>query len=298
MRQALLIANPKAGRGGPKRRQEAIREFCRLMEARGIRVEVEMTTAPRDAARLSAAAAREGFPEVIVSGGDGTINEALQGLIGTSVRLAIWPRGTANVLGGELRLPRRLDRLADVLAAGKVQRAYAACATIENTGEQRYFLLMAGIGMDAAIIDLVRPTLKERIGVAAFWLSGLESLARWHPKRFVVEIEGRQYPATFASLGKTPRYGGSLTITPRARLEKPEFEICLIDSRHRRKYLQLLPFAMFGGIPEGLKGTCFVSAAEVRAIGEGVPVQVDGEVIGTLPMSFRVTSHVVELVTR
>lgn len=298
MRSALLIANPTAGRGAPARRQETIRDFCRLMEERGIRVDVQTTAGPHDATRLAAAAAREGYGEVIVSGGDGTINEALQGLVGTPVRLAIWPRGTANVLGRELGLPRQPERLADTLAAGKVQRAYAACATIESTGEQRYFLLMAGIGMDAAIIERVRPALKKRFGVAAFWYAGFESLFHWQPKRFLVEIEGRQHPATFASLGKTPHYGGNITITPRARLDQPEFEICLINSVRRLRYLQVLPFTVFGGIPETMKGTSFTRASRVRATGDGVLVQVDGELIGTLPMTFTVTSHVIEVVSR
>src|SRR5262245_51407709 len=204
MRRALLIANPKAGRGGSEHRQEAIQKFRRLMEDRGTSVEVRTTAGPGHAARLAADAGREGFPEVIVSGGDGTINEALQGLVGTNVRLAIWPQGTANVLGRELRLPPQLESLADVIAAGKVQRAYAGCVTIETTGERRYFLLMAGIGIDAAIVDRVRPALKKHVGKAAFWYSGLENLAHWQPKRFTVEIEGQRHSATFAAFGKTP----------------------------------------------------------------------------------------------
>jgi diacylglycerol kinase (ATP) len=297
MRRALLIANPKAGRGGPEHRQDAIRRFCLLMQERGTNVEVRTTAGPGDAAGLAKEAAREGFAQVIVSGGDGTINEALQGLVETDVRLAIWPQGTANVLGRELQLPRELERLADVIAAGKVQRAYTSSVTMESTGERRYFLLMAGIGIDAAIVDRVRPALKKHVGKTAFWYSGLENLVHWQPKRFVVEIEGQEHSATFAALGRTSRYGGNLAITPRARLDHPDFEICLIDSVHRLRYLELLPFAVFGaGLPEGTKGLSFVRASRARATGDGVLVQVDGELIGSLPMSFEVTPHVIELV--
>jgi diacylglycerol kinase family enzyme len=103
--------------------------------------------------------------------------------------------------------------------------------------------------------------------------------------------------ATFAALGKTPRYGGNLAITPRARLDQPHFEICMIQSTHRLRYLKLLPFTMFGGIPEGMKGMCYLRASEVRATGEGVLAQVDGELIGSLPMTFTMTPHVLEIVT-
>jgi len=297
MKRTLLIANPKAGQGSPERREEAVQRFCALMKTRGIDVEVRNTTGPNDAARLAAEAAREGFPEVIVSGGDGTINEALQGLVGTGVRMAVWPRGTANVLGLELQLPRRIERIVDVIATGKVLRAHVGLVTTENTGERRYFLLMAGIGIDAAIVDRVNPELKKRVGKAAFWYSGLENFAMWRPREFVLEVDGRQHTATFAALGKTPRYGGNLAITPRARLDQPDFEICMIHSVHRLRYLKLLPFAMFGGIPEGMKGISYLRATHVRATGDRVLAQVDGELIGFLPMTFTMTPHVVEVVT-
>jgi YegS/Rv2252/BmrU family lipid kinase len=297
MKRTVLIANPKAGQGGPERRQEAIQRFCALMKERGVDVEVRPTTGPNDAARLAALAAQEGLTEVIVSGGDGTINEALQGLVGTGVRMAVWPRGTANVLGIELRLPRQVERLVDVITAGNVLRAHVGCVKIEKTGEQRYFLLMAGIGIDAAIVDRVKPGLKKRVGKAAFWYSGLENFAMWQPRQFVLEIDGQQHTATFAALGKTPRYGGNLAITPRARLDYPYFEICMIHSVHRLRYLELLPFAMFGGIPEGMKGISYLRASQVRATGEGVLAQIDGELIGSLPMTFTMTPHVLEIVT-
>lgn len=298
MRKALLIANPKAGQLSAERRQEALERFCSLLQARGIGVEIQTTSSPNDASRLAAEAARSGFSEVIVSGGDGTINEALQGLVGTKVRMAVWPHGTANVLGLELRMPTQLERLADVIAAGKVQRAHISCATIEKTGEQRHFLLMAGIGIDAAIVDRVRPSLKKRVGKAAFWYSGLENFARWKPKTFTLEINGQQHSGTFAALGRTPKYGGNLAITPRARLDRDYFEISLIQSPNRLRYLKLLPFVMFGGIPERMKGISYLRASEVRATGDDVLAQIDGELIGALPMTFSVTPHVIELVTR
>src|SRR5262245_39996546 len=148
MRSAILIANPKAGQANAKSRQEGIQRFCGLLKTRGVDIEVRNTAGPNDATRLAAQAACEGAREVIVSGGDGTINEALQGLVGTNVRLAIWPRGTANVLGLELHLPRKVELLVEVIASGNVLRAHVGCVTIEKTGEQRYFLLMAGIGID------------------------------------------------------------------------------------------------------------------------------------------------------
>ena len=296
MRHAVLIANPKAGQGGPEKRLESIQRFRQMLKARGVDVEVRSTQGPNDATRLAAEAAREGFREVIISGGDGTINEALQGLIGTKARLAIWPRGTANVLGRELKISKNLERVAEIVAQGNAHRVHAGCATIERTGEKRYFLLMAGVGIDAAIVAGTRPALKKRIGEAAFWYAGLEYFARWKPRRFVVEIDGVEHSATFAAIGKAPHYGGNLAITPRARMDRPEFEICMIDSAYRLRCLKLLPFTMFGGIPERAKGVTFAQISRARVTGEGVQAQVDGELIGYLPMTFTISEHSIEIV--
>lgn len=166
----VLISNQRAGRGGARRAVEVIR-FCETMKTLGIEIEVLNTTAPGDATILARDAAENGATTVIVSGGDGTINEALQGMVGTKARLAVWPQGTANVLAHELGISTDLKRVAAIIARGKSRLIYPGCAVQEETGTRRYFLLMAGIGLDASVVNGVRPGLKRRIGKAAFWYS-------------------------------------------------------------------------------------------------------------------------------
>ena len=293
MRTAVLISNPNAGRGGQDRAREVAR-FCDLLKERGLQVEVLNTNGPGDAARLAERAALRGVREVLVSGGDGTINEALQGLVGTDARLGIWPRGTANVLARELALPSDVREAVEVIAGAHSRRIHIGRATIETTGEQRYFLLMAGVGLDASIVKGVRSRLKRRVGEAAFWYSGIGHLLSWQPVPFEMEINGETFPATFAAIGNAPHYGGELSITPRARLDKPEFEICLINSYSRLRYLRLLGRAMRGGVPPRTKGVRFISATHARATGD-VLVQVDGEVIGRTPMTFEIAPHSIEV---
>lgn len=294
-RRTILISNPNAGRGG-KARARKVALFCDALRARGIDVRVANTAGTNDAARLAAEAAREGFREVIVSGGDGTINEALQGLTRTGVRLAVWPAGTANVLARELRLPFDAAAAAEVFARGRTFGVSIGCARDERSGDERYFFLMAGIGLDASVARGVRPRLKRRVGVAAFWYSGLEHVLLWKPERFSVEIDGQTFPATFAAIGKTPRYGGNLGITPRARLDSPDFEICLVDSRSRLRYLYLLTHAMrTRGVAENLAGVRFLRATHLRATGHAL-VQADGEIIGQLPMTFTLIPHAIEII--
>ena len=294
-RSALLIFNPLAGRGHSRRAAQLPR-LSQYLRDRGIELEAVATTGPRDATRLAHTAARDGVRDVIVSGGDGTINEALQGLIGTNVRLSVWPAGTENVLARQLRLPFDPQTAAEVIARAHTQRLHIGCAVTEATGEKRYFFLMAGIGLDAAVVESVPPRLKRRVGEAAFWYAGLGHLARWRPASFTVEINGQKFTATFASMGKSSRYGGDLAITPGARLEAREFEVCVVNSQSRLRYLYLLLHAMRGGVAEHLVGVRFIRARQVRAVGDAL-VQADGEVIGRLPMTFEVVADPVEVIT-
>ena len=296
-RRILLIANPLAGRGGQRARALRTARFYGLLREGGVECEIAFTAAPGDATRLAREAVAAGFREVVVSGGDGTINEALQGLIGTEgVRLGVWPSGTANVLARELKLPLDLGGAAEAVARGETRLIYAGRATWEETGERRYFLLMAGIGLDASVVERVRPRLKRRVGEAAFWVSGLSHLAAWRPRPFEIEVGGRAVAATFAAVGKAAHYGGELGITPRARIDVPDFEICAVDSASRLRYLRLLSHAMRrGGVPAETAGVQFLRATRARATGDAA-VQVDGELFGRLPMTFEIVADPVEVI--
>ena len=113
-RKATLISNPKTGRYVSKRK--TIQELAADLSALGIDVELKLTTGPGDATGFAARAANNGSTDVIVAGGDGTINEAIQGMVGTNARLGILPRGTANVLARELGLPMDVDEALKIAA--------------------------------------------------------------------------------------------------------------------------------------------------------------------------------------
>lgn len=293
-RKATLISNPKTGRYA-SRRLRPIEELASQLESLGVAVDLKLTSGPGEATEIAARAARNGSSDVIVAGGDGTINEAIQGLTGTAARLAIIPRGTANVLARELGLPLNDKEAVAVAAQGKSRKIYLGLAIDETTGETRHFVLMAGIGLDASVVRRVQPSLKKRIGKGAFWVSGLSHLARWNPRPFKLEIDGVEYPATFATIGKSAKYGGDLAITPRASLDQREFEVCIINTMSRLRYLHLLSFAMREGMPRDKAEVQFVNATNVRASGDA-QVQVDGELIGSLPMRFEIATHSLEVI--
>ena len=293
-RHATLISNPKTGRYA-SRRLPPVQELASRLESLGIKVDLKLTGGPGEATELAARAACNGTSDVIVAGGDGTINEAIQGLAGTAARLAIIPRGTANVLARELGLPLDDEQAIAVAAAGKSRKIYLGLAIDETTNETRHFVLMAGIGLDASVVRGVQPSLKKRIGKGAFWVSGLSHLATWNPRPFTLEIDGQIYTATFAAIGKSAKYGGDLAITPGARLDQREFEICIIETASRLRYLRLLSYAMRNGMPRDKPEVRFVNAVSVKARGDA-HVQVDGELIGQLPMRFEIAPHSLEVI--
>jgi diacylglycerol kinase (ATP) len=294
IRKATLISNPKTGRYA-SRRSRPIEDVASNLESLGVKVDLRLTSGPGEATEIAARAARNGSSEIIVAGGDGTINEAIQGLAGTKARLGIIPRGTANVLARELGLPLDDAQAVNVAAKGNSRKIYLGLAINETTNEKRHFVLMAGIGLDASVVRRVQPSLKKRIGKGAFWISGLSHLATWNPRPFTLEIDGVQYTATFAAVGNAPRYGGDLAITPGARLDQRDFEVCMIQTTSRLRYLHLLSYALRDGMPRNNPEVKFVKAVCVKAHGDA-PVQVDGELIGHLPMRFEIAPHSLEVI--
>ena len=138
--------------------------------------------------------------------------------------------------------------------------------------------------------------MKRRVGEAAFWYSGLGHLAKWQPVPFEVEVDGQTLQATFASIGKAAHYGGNLAITPRARMEKPEFEVCIVDSTSRLRFLRLLSHAVRSrGVAEDARGVQFIRASRARVTGD-VLVQIDGELTGQLPMTFEIAPTPIEII--
>jgi len=199
------------------------------------------------------------------------------------------------VLARQLGLPRGARAAAEALLRGRTRRITLGAATAERTGVRRFFFMMAGVGLDASVVRHVRPRLKRRVGEAAFWYAGLGHLAHWEPREFTVEVGGERLRATYAAVGKAPWFGGGLAITPRARLDAAEFEVCVIDTRSRLRYLRLLGHAMRGGAPEGSRGVTFRRATRLRCEGD-VQVQADGELIGALPMTFEIVPEDLEVI--
>jgi YegS/Rv2252/BmrU family lipid kinase len=263
-----------------------IDEIQRALRKVGIEVRLEPTSGTGSATEIARAAVERGEKLIIVCGGDGTINEAVQPMVGKDCALAVWPGGTANVLARELKLPDEPDELARIIARGATLRISVGHAYKRESGWQRYFLLMAGIGVDAAIVQGVDPQLKRRAGVGAFWVSALDYLRRMPLTPFSLGIGQEHYNATFACIGNAAEYGGWFNLTPEASLEEGKLDVCIFNSRNRAS---LLWNALRGLTGTHLKSPDVVYRKAVVAYAnsnDDAMVQLDGEVVGNLPMLF------------
>ncbi len=174
--KALLVVNPKA-RGLP--RQERLRAAAAWLEEAGWRVRLQPTEGPGHAMLLAQAAAQEGYDLVVACGGDGTINEVVNGLAGSPTALGVIPGGTANVWAKEVGIPRDPLKAIAIAAQGESRRIDLGRAMGRATGPgglgmkgDRHFLLMAGLGFDGHVIHRLAPAAKERWGALAYVVTG------------------------------------------------------------------------------------------------------------------------------
>jgi len=293
-KRATIIYNPMSGR--PARRADNAREMARLLSERGIQTEARATAGPDDATRLAREAVTAGSGIIISYGGDGTLNEVLQGIVGSRAALAVWAGGTANVVARDLCLPTDVGPLADIIAAGKTMRITLGIARSHEGERERYFFMFAGIGLDASIARKVNPKLKRRAGELAFWLEGIKHILTWRAETFVIEIDGKKFESVFALIGNGKGYGGGFCLAPNAKLEEPLFEVYIVPKRASNlAYLRDLA-AVARGNP-AIKGVNIVKGRHVKANSSDESwVEVDGELIGPLPMTFDVVPDALSVI--
>lgn len=216
-------------------------------------------------------------------GGDGTINEVAEGLIGSDVPLGIIPGGTANVLACELQLGTRPEAAAARIAECQPRRIAAGQIRCADA-PPRHFLAMAGIGLDAHIVYNMSAESKKKWGKLAYWAGGFGQLARTL-EEFDVEISGARHRCSFALVSKVRNYGGDLQIARRVSIVDDQFEIVLFAGSNPGLYLKYFSGVALNQL-YGMGGVTILRASKAcfhPADGERVYVQVDGEYAGALP---------------
>jgi diacylglycerol kinase (ATP) len=277
-----IILNPRAQ---SERADAFVDELHRLAPE----AEIRLTTMAGDARRLASEAARDGFRKVVAAGGDGTVNEVVNGLAGTDVELGVLPVGTMNVFAKEHGLP---DTLADawaVVRAGRIREIDLAAAN------GAHFIQLAGIGLDAQIVKETTWESKKSLGPLSYLLSAASVAARTPPV-IVVEAAGGKHEGSFVLVGNGRYYGSKVILFPEAKPDDGLLDILIF------KNLGYLDIARYlGGVllgkHTGLSDVTYFQAPEAHVqSAEEVPVEVDGELSGCVPVHFRMTGRLRVLV--
>ncbi|MBL8710260.1 MAG: diacylglycerol kinase family lipid kinase [Rhodospirillaceae bacterium] len=290
-----IIFNPIAGR----RRRGFLEDVTDRLTARGWAVDLKPTRARGDAeslARAIAALPNMERPDLLaVAGGDGTIGEAINGLIASGsaepMPFGIIPMGTANVLAAEIGLDVTAEAIAATLDARQARPIFVGRAN------GRAFALMAGAGFDAHVVANVDSGLKRRIGKLAYVWQALRQMLRFSFPTYRVSIDGGA-PIDVASVivAKGHYYGGRHVLAPAARLDAPRFEICLFEQRgrwHALRYALALSLGRLARAP----GFRIVAGTHVTINGPvDDPVQGDGDIIGHLPVTIDLAPAALALV--
>lgn len=279
-----LIFNPRAGKllrnpGLVERTIEAVRMHGP--------VEVRPTTGPGTAGELARQEVARGAEWIVTLGGDGTVNEVANGMIGSHAVLVPLPGGTANVLCVETGIGTNPVKAAGGL--GRRQARRIAMGHIKTATMERHFLAMAGTGLDARIVNAVNPTIKDKLGKLAYWVSGFGLVGR-SLEQFESDVDGFVSQRSFSLASRVRNYGGDLEIARSVTLLDDCLEAVSFAGVSSFRYLPYLVGVLIGK-PDLFPGVDVRAAQrlEFKAVnGRPVAIQVDGEAAGFLPATVSV----------
>ncbi len=282
-----MIFNPAA-------RGEKARRFRRYLDEIASESTLKLTTAPGDAQRLAAEAVAEGFATVVAAGGDGTVNEVLNGMGDvpggfSKTRLGVLPLGTVNVFARELKIPARIQLAWETIRKGCERRIDLPRVDYGLNGgrKSRYFAQLGGAGLDARAIELVHWDLKKKIGPLAYVMAGLRAL--WDaPSRITATAGPQAYTGGLVLIGNGTLYGGPFRIFPDADLSDGLLEVCVFPRVNWLTLARCGPQLLLRGDLPRSAIQSFRAESLTLTSPTPAPLEVDGELIGHLPATFNI----------
>lgn len=272
----FIILNP-AARG--EKAKALHRKIAQLSKHAVIRV----TTAPGEARELAEEAVREGHLRIVAAGGDGTINEVVNGIAGSEAALGLLPIGTMNVFAAELGLPvSNLRKCWEIIERGQTR-----LLDLPRANEQR-FVQLAGIGFDAQIVAATSFDFKKTFGPFSYVISAVQIAAR-KPPRLFIKSAAHSCEGSFVLIGNGRYYGGPFTIFKEAKLDDGLLDVLIFKNLGYLDIVRYLQAIIFGKHTELADVEYFQTKKVSVRSEEEVPLEVDGEVIANLPVTFRIT---------
>ncbi|HEY1383727.1 MAG TPA: diacylglycerol kinase family protein [Dongiaceae bacterium] len=268
----LIIRNPTSGR-----RRGALRQVIAHLEEMGCRVTVHETTCRGDAQAVASRTTTAQYDRIAVAGGDGTVNEVLNGLTPDSPPVALIPMGTANVLAAEIGLSAQPAEIARTIVLGEARPV--SLGDVDG----KKFVLMTGVGFDAFVVATVSAPLKRILGKGAYILASLSQFLKGRLPRFEMHIDGVRYEAASMVIANARFYGGRFVCAPEARMDSDVLHVCLFE-RPGRFYVAAYALALLLGILHRMPGYRILPARhiEIRQP-DGAAIQSDGDFVALTP---------------
>jgi len=276
-----IIVNLTAGGGKPKKHLETVLNY---LEENGLNFRLKMTSRTGEATELARKAADEGMEVIISVGGDGTINEIINGIMQSKndPALGIIPLGWANDFIKSTDISPNIIKACHTLIKGKTKRI-----DLGLINQQIYFGNICGIGFDAEIAHLANQLKNKHphwntLSAYVYILATLKKLLApfgYHEVKIKIDGQETQLKILFIAVGNGKIYGGRFKITPEAILDDGLLEVCVVEEMGRFKYLMSIP-KVFKGTHRSIKGINFYRAKEIIIeSSEPILAQVSGEVI-------------------
>lgn len=281
-----IIYNPTAGKEIVKGKLHYILD---VLEESGLEASAFATKGAGDATRAAAFAVDEGFDYLVVCGGDGTVNEVVNGLARKDRRppLGIIPAGTTNDLARALGIPTQIEE-----AALTVARRFAIQFDLGQIGEDRYFVNIAACGKLTEITYDVPSKMKTMLGYLAYYMKGLELLPRLRPIHLHVESDARRFDGKvmLCLITNSRHVAGFRDVAPSALVNDGLFDVILVKRTNIGELIRLVSAALRGEHLEDERVVYFQASELHLSSKERVDLNIDGEYGGKLPHSIRIKS--------
>lgn len=274
MNKILVILNPAA-------RSERAKSLVEQIQKLSTKIVVRTTQKPGDAEAMAERAVDQGYRTVVAAGGDGTVNEVVNGIGQSNVALGILPVGTMNVFALELGLPmNNLRKAWRVIEEGRRREIDLPM------GNDEFFVQLAGVGLDAEVVRQTTPDFKKALGPVSYVLSLAHVAARKPPKLRAIAADGSEHPGCFILVGNGRFYGGPFVLFRDARLDDGLLDVVVFKNQSHwdvMRYFQAILFGNHQDLPdvEYFKTECLNVTSNTE-----VPVELDGEITGVVPYRF------------
>lgn len=289
--KTVVIVNPRSGKFNIGPRLEELKD---LLAGSVLPDKILFTTARGEGKWMAREAISAGAEKIIVAGGDGILNEVVNGMAGSEARLGILPAGCRNVFARELGIPLDFRHAIDLIVSGRTRLIDLGSAN------RRYYTTMIGVGLDAAAVQEAEAnllTLKKFLRAYAYHLAGMRMLFSFKTRPFTVLTgEGESFSGCAAVIANGHFYGGSHEIVPHARVDDGRLDLCLFKKGEKLDYLRYF-LGVLTGRHQKFKDVLIRPVTGLKIEAPGIPYHVDGDFGGFTPVEVQVRPRALRVIT-